>query len=124
MLVHEDSTLAEGALADPQAEHFDSKVRSLGSPLFSLALQNKILDLQHLIFLFLAGDMAIMDANSEVWGQVRPPSPRYAYAETHVHIALPVHAHASNMLFKPPEALAACAPQPPQNTPTQAAVDV
>ena len=58
-----------------QSEHFDSKVRSLGSPLFTLALNNKILDLQKLIFLFLSGDLAIMDANSEVWGQVRPPTP-------------------------------------------------
>ena len=54
-----------------QAEHFDSKIRTLGSPLFTVALQNKIFDLQELTFVFLTVDMAIMDANSEVWGQVR-----------------------------------------------------
>ena len=50
-------------------------MRSLGSPLFTLAVQNKITDLQHLLFLFMAGDMAIMDANSEVWGQVSTSFP-------------------------------------------------
>ena len=51
-----------------QAEHFDSKVRSLGTPLFSLVLQNKIFHLQDILFIFLTVDLATMDANSEVWG--------------------------------------------------------
>ena len=66
--------LPDDGACGAQAEHFDSKVRSLGSPLFTLAINRKILDLQHLIFLFLTGDLAIQDANSEVWGQASSPS--------------------------------------------------
>ena len=52
-----------------QAEHFDSKVRSLGSPLLTLILSNRLLHLTDIIFVLFASDMALYDANSEVWGQ-------------------------------------------------------
>ena len=56
-----------------QAEHFDSKLRSLGSPFLNIILKHKIFDLQEIIWLNLVVDGAILDANSDVWGQkVRP----------------------------------------------------
>ena len=65
------TSLREASCA--QAEHFDSKLRSLGSPFLTLILNHKIFDLQEIIWLNLVVDGAILDANSEVWGQkVRP----------------------------------------------------
>ena len=56
-----------------QAEHFDNKVRSLGSPLLTLILSNRLLHLTDIIFVLFASDMALYDANSEVWGQKVSP---------------------------------------------------
>lgn len=56
-------------MKDAQAEHFDSKLRSLGSPVFSLVFSHKLFHLRDILFLLLAGDVSILDANSEVWGQ-------------------------------------------------------
>ena len=80
-------TCARKRVMHAQAEHFDNKLRSLGSPIFSLILSNKILHLQDIFFTLLAADGGIVDANSEVWGQkvrfnaIRPISAiRYLYA--------------------------------------------